>query len=297
MEKAYKLEFQLDEAPSLSLNSCGCSKTEPLHSFGPAIKPSYLIHYILSGKGRFVIGGKEYELEAGSGFFIPPNELAFYEADQNDPWTYLWVGFRGVGVEKILGNMGLSVSHPIFQCADSEQLYEVVKDMMQHNTYGIANELRRSGQLGIFLSILSENVQVSGREEQDKANIYVKKAVEFIQENYCNPIKVTDVAEYVCINRSYLYTLFLNSMHISPQQYLSVYRLSKAAELLLATRYSIETIAISCGYTDPLVFSKAFRQMKGVSPSMYRKIEGEAGMSKEQLAKFENFIETGKESN
>ena len=43
-------------------------------------------------------------------------------------------------------------------------------------------------------------------DEEDKGNQYVKKAVSFIQSNYCNPIKVTDVADYVCINRSYLYT-------------------------------------------------------------------------------------------
>lgn len=291
MEKAYKLEFQLDQTASLTLCSCGCSRTEPLHSFGPAIKPYFLIHYILGGKGRFQIGGKEYRLEAGSGFFIPPNELAYYEADEAEPWNYLWVGFRGKGVENILNSMGLSVAHPIFTCSQSESLYQVVKDMMEHNTFGVANELRRSGLLGIFLSILAENLLVSGNEEQDKANIYVSKAIEFIQQNYCNPIRVTDVAEYVCINRSYLYTLFENSIHMSPQQYLTVYRLSKAAELLLATQYSVETIASSCGYQDPLVFSKAFKQNKGMSPSQFRKAEDGTGMDKESLLQFESFIE------
>lgn len=291
MEKAYKLEFQLDQTASLVLSSCGCSRTEPFHSFGPAIKPYYLIHFILGGKGRFQIGGKEYRLEAGSGFFIPPNELSFYEADEKEPWNYLWVGFRGNGVEEILQSMGLSVAHPIFTCDRSEELYRVVKDMMEHNTIGVANELRRSGQLGIFMSILAENMNVVGHEEQDMANMYVSKAIEYIQLNYCNPIKVTDVAEYVCINRSYLYTLFERSIHMSPQQYLTVYRLSKAAELLLATGYSIETIASSCGYTDPLVFSKAFRQNKGMSPTQFRRTEDGGGINKEPLQQFENFIE------
>lgn len=57
------------------------------------------------------------------------------------------------------------------------------------------------------------------REETDRANQYVRRAVEFIQRNYCNPIRVTDVADYVCVNRSYLYTLFQKSLGMSPQQF------------------------------------------------------------------------------
>lgn len=53
MEKAYKLEFAGEQTGSLYVNCCGLSRTEPMHSFGPALKPHYLIHYILSGKGRF----------------------------------------------------------------------------------------------------------------------------------------------------------------------------------------------------------------------------------------------------
>ena len=95
MEKAYKLEFVGEKSGSLYVNCCGCSKTEPLHSFGPALKPHYLIHFILSGKGVFSTGENEYPLEAGYGFLITPEELAFYQADAEEPWTYLWVGFSG----------------------------------------------------------------------------------------------------------------------------------------------------------------------------------------------------------
>ena len=95
MEKAFKLDFVNDKTGSLYVNCCGCSQTAPLHSFGPASKPHYLIHYVLSGKGHFRFHDKEYRLEAGYGFLIQPNELAFYQADAKDPWSYLWVGFAG----------------------------------------------------------------------------------------------------------------------------------------------------------------------------------------------------------
>ena len=292
MEKAYKLEFAGEQNGNLYVNCCGLSQTESLHSFGPALKPHYLVHYILSGKGRFSIGGKEYPLEAGYGFLITPDELAFYQADESDPWTYVWVGFSGTQAAEYIGNIGLSVRQPIFKSEESEELYRIVKDMMEHNTFGLTHDLRRNGQLGVFLSIIAEGTKVAENEE-DKANTYVRKAVSFIQSNYCNPIKVTDVADYVCINRSYLYTLFQNSMGMSPQQFLATFRITKATELLQLTALPIESIALSCGYQDPLVFTKAFKQMKKMSPTSYRKEmqKGETRRNKEHLKQVEDFIE------
>lgn len=292
MEKAYKLEFAGEKTGSLYVNCCGLSQTEGLHSFGPALKPHYLVHYILSGKGRFSIGGKEYPLEAGYGFLITPDELAFYQSDEKDPWTYVWVGFSGVQAAEYISNIGLSVRQPIFKSEESEDLYRIVKDMMEHNTFGLSNELRRNGQLGVFLSIIAEGTKVA-ENEMDRANNYVRKAISFIQSNYCNPIKVTDVANYVCINRSYLYTLFQNSMGMSPQQFLATFRITKATELLQLTALPIESIALSCGYQDSLVFTKAFKQMKKMSPTSYRKEmqKGETRRNKEYLKQVEDFIE------
>lgn len=292
MEKAYKLEFAGEQTGSLYVNCCGLSRTEPMHSFGPALKPHYLIHYILSGKGKFSIDGEEYPLEAGYGFLITPDELAFYQADDKEPWTYVWVGFSGTQAAEYLGNIGLSVRQPVFKSDASQELYRIVKDMMEHNTFGLSNELRRNGQLGIFLSVIAEGSRVEKKNEEDRANIYVRKAVSFIQNNYCNPIKVTDVADYVCINRSYLYTLFQNSIGMSPQQFLTTFRITKAAELLQLTSLPVESIALSCGYHDPLVFTKAFRQMKQMSPSAFRKEmqKGETRHNREYLRQVEEFI-------
>lgn len=292
MEKAYKLEFGGTRGNELFMTCCGCSRTEPLHCFGPALKPHYLIHYVLSGKGIFCSNGKEYPLEAGHGFLIEPGQLSFYQADAAEPWTYIWVGFSGSRAAEYISCMGLSGRHPVFRSAASDELYGIVRDMMEHNTFGAMNELRRNGLLHIFLSVVAQSTQVTEKDETDKANQYVRRAVEFIQRNYCNPIKVTDVADYVCVNRSYLYTLFENSLGMSPQQFLATFRLTKAAEMLMIPDLPVESIALSCGYQDPLVFTKAFKQMKGVSPSGYRRQmkQDENRVNREHLKQVEEFI-------
>jgi len=292
LEKAYKLEFANQEEGGLVVNCCGCSRTEALHSFGPALKPHFLIHYVLSGKGKFSVGQREYDLEAGSGFLIEPGELVFYQADEREPWTYVWVGFGGSQAGSYMEKMGLTGKHPVF-CSDRrDELYACVRNMMEHNTSGVANDLRRNGELAVFLSLIAAQAPVKEEGDGDKANTYVKKAIAFIRSNYCNPIRVTDVADFVCVNRSYLYTLFENSLGMPPQKFLSAYRLTKAAELLQATDIPIESIALSCGYSDSLVFTKAFKQMKGQAPSHYRRECQKGGVrhNREELAQIEEFI-------
>jgi len=146
--------------------------------------------------------------------------------------------------------------------------------------------------LQMFLSLIAEGVTIEEKGESSRADNYVRRAVEFIQGNYCNPIKITDVADYVCINRSYLYTLFHEATGMSPQQFLTTFRITKATELLQLTSLPIESIALSCGYTDPLVFTKSFKQMKQMSPSAYRKEmqKGETRKNREYLKQVEDFI-------
>ena len=95
MENSYVLQLKNRKFSEFYLCYCGYAKCESLHSFGPAVRPNYLIHLILDGHGRFQTGDATYELAAGQGFLIEPEVQTFYQADKNDPWTYLWVGFGG----------------------------------------------------------------------------------------------------------------------------------------------------------------------------------------------------------
>lgn len=293
MEKAYKLLFNTEESDDLYVYCCGLSQTEPGHSFGPALKPHYMIHYILSGKGSFTIGGQKYPLTEKYGFLIVPDELAYYVADEKDPWTYVWIGFGGNRAKEIVSQLGLSLQQPIFMSDKSKDIYGLVKDMMDHNTFSVEDSLRRNGLLSLFLSVIASGLSVTPRSDSSSDNNYVHRAQAFVRSNYYNPIKVTDIADYVCINRSYLYTLFQENLGISPQQYLSSYRIAKASELLQLTDLPIESISISCGYSDPLVFSKAFKQEKGMSPSKFRKNLPKSGNTAgaEHLKQVEKLIE------
>ena len=87
---------------NLFLYTVGYEETKPLHKYGPTTRSGYMLHYIKSGKGTFYSRGKTFHLKAGEFFFIEPEEIIWYEADEYEPWAYYWIGFRGNMVSEYL---------------------------------------------------------------------------------------------------------------------------------------------------------------------------------------------------
>lgn len=270
MENSQVLQIIERNFSDLYLCFCGLAECQSHHSFGPGIRDNYIIHYITKGKGKYYVDDKCYELNAHQGFLIEPHKPVFYQADKNDPWHYLWIGFNGTKTSHYLKTIGLSKNHLTYECSYADELSQIVQEMLDNNNFATSNQFLLESLLYKFFAILSKNIRTI-LPSNDNNNFYIKKAIEFIENNYTNNIKITDIAHYVCITRNYLYMLFRQHLNSSPQEYLTNYRITKAENLLNTTRLSIESIAFSCGYQDPLVFSKSFKAKKGFTPSQYRK--------------------------
>lgn len=271
MEDSYVLQLLAPKFKEFHLCFCGYAQCNPLHSFGPAVRPNYIIHYILDGRGFYQVGDWKYELSKGQGFLIEPETLTFYQADEADPWTYLWIGFGGTRVGSLLHDIGLNSSQLIFQCSYGSELKQIVLSMLKHTQSTTANIYFLQGKLYEFFSVLARDGALETTQEVPQENQYIQEAISFIRNNYSKGISVMDVAAHLNVNRSYLYTLFKNTLDTPPKEFLTRFRVSRSKELLTLTDFSIEHIAHSCGYRDSLVFSKAFKAQSGLTPSEYRK--------------------------
>lgn len=248
----------------------GREQCTPLHCWGPGVRPNYIIHYILDGEGIYRVGDETLRLHAGEGFLIEPEVQTFYQADARHPWTYCWVGFDGTLAPELVRELGLGGNRLTFYCGDKEALEEVFSTLLKYQSFSAVNDLILQSALFRFFAILMRDLTVRAKEPSSLKNDYVHGAVQFIRNNYYRSITVEDIAAYTGINRSYLYTLFIKETGMSPSNYLRNFRLSRAAELLSITNYSVESIAYSCGYQDPLVFSKAFKKEYHQTPLRYR---------------------------
>ncbi len=272
MEDAHVLQLTGSKFRDLYLCFCGVSECEPCHSFGPAVRPSYILHYILSGKGMYKVGDRKYKLMEGQGFLIEPEAVTFYQADEKEPWTYLWIGFAGTHAGLFLQDLGLNSNQHIFQSRYKEELKGIVSQMLENDTFSLTHQFYLQSLLYEFFAVLTRDAQTEAVTEENRDSVYVKKAVNFIQNNYFRGIGVSEIAEHVGVSRSYLYKVFTKNLKASPKDFLTRLRLVRARELLEITELSVEGVAMSCGYHDVLVFSKAFKQEMGMPPSHYRKI-------------------------
>ena len=98
----------------------------------------------------------------------------------------------------------------------------------------------------------------------------IKEAINYIEQNFQNNISIEDIATVCGINRSYLGKIFRNSIGRSPQEFLMNYRMVKATELLKLTSLSIADISSAVGYENQLHFSRAFKNIYGISPREWR---------------------------
>ena len=91
MENSYVLQMKNTLFLDLSLWFWGMSECEPGHSVGPEVRPNYVIHCVLGGKGYFEVGEKHFDIKKGQGFLIEPETLIHYKADENEPWMEISV--------------------------------------------------------------------------------------------------------------------------------------------------------------------------------------------------------------
>lgn len=101
----------------------------------------------------------------------------------------------------------------------------------------------------------------------------IKKAIDFVEENLTNNIKVEQIAEQSCFSQYHFYRLFVAFTGETVGDYLRKRRLTKAAIDLLETNEKIKDIAFDYAFESPEAFTRSFKRQFRISPTIYRKLK------------------------
>lgn len=265
------------DSSDLSIDFYGYEDCAPSYSFGPAIREHFVIHYITKGKGIFYYKNQEIPLSAGDLFLLKPNEVTFYQADQEDPWSYYWIGMSGnkAGDYFNLSNFGLKAYLYHQEDLDTKPLAQQIIQLITKAESKVQTANKHLELLSLAYALLFEISSLCPNQtvqQLSQAEQICLECRHIIEKHYnLDGLSISTIANDLNVNRSYLTTLFKKFYHLSPKEYLLHTRMKRAKQLLENTSEPIKVISYSVGYLDPLYFSKVFHHFYQMSPSQCRK--------------------------
>ena len=232
----------------------------------------YTFFFVREGKGYVTQQQLTHKVSAGQGFVVFPNAETTIKSEFKNTMNVDWVAFSGYLVEKYLDRAHLTIFEPVFEDVEDGELggyFDRLVDVSRHmpNRY-----CKLMAQLYSIFAFILDHTFVEKAPASTPAEVFLLKALDFIDINYQSDISVEDIAQAAGCNRKTLYNVFKNLTSFSPRDYLIYYRMWKATVLLKNPRLSIEMVATAVGYGDQFHFSKEFKKNVGLPPSEYRKV-------------------------
>ena len=157
--------------------------------------------------------------------------------------------------------------------------FQYAKEAIEYGVkhYVVKNDLLDELPL-ILAKIVSENAESENQSDlnNDDANIencaYVIQNIEkYIEENLDKKLSLTDIAESIHMNKSYISRMFKEKAGENLFDYINKRKIEKAKQLIKNNELRMYEIALNVGMEDTAYFSRDFKKYEGISPSEYQK--------------------------
>lgn len=120
----------------------------------------------------------------------------------------------------------------------------------------------------VGLACIARNM--TSAHEKLRPYMEMNEVLDYVRENYADPIKVEDLAKIMHLSSSQFERSFKKVFKISPTKHILNVRVRAACRLLSTTNDTIASIALEAGFYDHSHFIRNFRKVMGLSPREYR---------------------------
>ena len=228
----------------------------------PRLLKEYELVYVTKGVGYIGIEEEVFRVTAGDLIFFPPGV-------KNSLWVKEepYFAFYGMHFSISEGESPPSfpyVSHPV----SSMRLVSLFRRINEvHIEKGYLYEWRERLLLN---EILLEICTFLHEMDEPIANLRVRKALKDIQNYPLSELSAALLMEKTGMRKTSFFHTFKRITGSTPVQYIIGLKLESARDLLENTFLPVSQIAETCGFSDPLYFSRCFRTHYKMSPRAYR---------------------------
>lgn len=211
------------------------------------------------GEGRILLDGRWQKVMAGSLFMAPPRVLNAFYAVPGKAWRFTWLRYTEPSYVRPL----VGADSPVRAADGGAGLARCLEGL-----FGEWQEKKDPKIVHHWVSLIqalaTRAAQPIGRDDR-LAALWEKVGTSLDQ-----PWTLDRLAAEVHGSGEYLRRRCQMEMGRSPMHHVTYMRMQRAQALLETTGPTVDGIACEVGYSDGLVFSRAFKRWIGISPKEYR---------------------------
>lgn len=222
----------------------------------------------MEGEGTIeLLNGKSYALHENEAFCIPAFYGHRYYANVENPWSILWVHFKGEDVKyyplESLKVIQLQSRSGINRMMSYFDLLLQVLDA----DYTLGNFIYITQILSL---ILAETYCREKNPAVKDQNRHVTSVIRYLYQHIYENLTLSQIAEEFDFSKSYLNLIFQRYTQRAPMDFFIHLKMQEACKLLRSTNLCIYQVGQCLGYQDQYYFSRLFRKVIGVSPKEYK---------------------------
>lgn len=171
--------------------------------------------------------------------------------------TEFCIGLNGLGIE--------SLPNSVFMANEILlNLFSQLQHLFKENCF------MQKERIEILTAMICIELQAQKKEApEDRKHLKANSIRDKIDTNFNNKISVSGLASGMYMSKDYLRQVFKKEYGLSPLKYTIQKRIDYACQLLEETDRSIKSVAEECGFNDQYYFSKLFKKITGMSPSVW----------------------------
>ena len=254
----------------LHLQEIGTLQALAPHTSSRSNLQSYLFFTVLSGSGELVYDGKKYELKKGDMVFIDCRKPYSHTTDLN-LWSLRWCHFYGPTLSFVYEKYVERGGRPTFRPEETAPFLstlDVLYKLASGSDY--IRDMRINEELNRLCTLLMEQSWHPEEASSAPKKLSVVEVKEYLEQHYAEKITLDELSKQFFINKYYLTRVFKEQFGQSITAYLTSLRITHAKQLLRFSEKSVEEIGLECGLGQLHYFSRVFKEVEGVPPSVYR---------------------------
>lgn len=231
---------------------------------------SFLIVLIINGKGFFRQNGNEYLIKSGDVLFLNCKYSYSQVSDEYDPWTLLWIHFKGPNLEEYHNFFKQKFNSIHTSTFNNKVIFNLMNNLKENaEIKQVETEFSISNLISALLTeIMIIDKNKIGRGKKRK----IDEVKNYIDKNFKKKITLTHLSEFFYISKYHMSREFKNEYGVTINNYITIRKITYCKKLLRFSDLSVEQIGTKAGIGDNSYFNKVFKKVEEITPSEYRKI-------------------------